>query len=128
MIAAGIGFASACGADDIVAAVEAAAREAGLAAFDIDCLCTAAFKAEAAALRGVAQKFKRPLSFLDENALVRRNGETATHSDRVAALTGLSSLAEAAALAGAGPRSHLLGPRVVRGLAACALAISEPSA
>ncbi|MCE9649035.1 MAG: cobalamin biosynthesis protein [Parvibaculum sp.] len=128
MIAAGIGFASACEAADIVAAVEAAAREAGLAAFDIDCLCTAAFKADATALHSVAEKFERPLTFLDESVLARRNGETATHSDRVAALTGLSSLAEAAALAGAGPRSHLLGPRVVHGLAACALAISESPA
>ncbi len=45
-----------------------------------------------------------------------------------AALTGLPSLAEAAALAAAGPGARLLGPRQsARGLATCALATPEPA-
>jgi cobalt-precorrin 5A hydrolase len=48
----------------------------------------------------------------------------ATRSDRVVALTGVPSLAEAAALAAAGPSSRLIAPRLVVGAATCALASS----
>jgi cobalt-precorrin 5A hydrolase len=43
----------------------------------------------------------------------------------VLALTGVPSVAEAAALAAAGPLAHLIGPRLVIGSATCALASSE---
>ena len=47
-----------------------------------------------------------------------------TRSERVLALMGVPSVAEAAALAAAGPASRLLGPRVAVGPATCALAIT----
>jgi cobalt-precorrin 5A hydrolase len=47
-----------------------------------------------------------------------------TRSERVLALTGVPSVAEAAALAAAGPASRLVGPRVAIGPATCALAVS----
>jgi cobalt-precorrin 5A hydrolase len=47
-----------------------------------------------------------------------------TRSARVLALTGVPSLAEAAALAAAGPAARLVAPRVAVGPATCALAIS----
>ena len=51
-----------------------------------------------------------------------------TRSERVLAVTGVPSLAEAAALAAAGPDARLLVRRVAVGPATCALAISgEPA-
>jgi len=49
---------------------------------------------------------------------------TETRSERVLALAGVPSVAEAAALAAAGPASRLISPRLVVGAATCALAAS----
>jgi hypothetical protein len=50
-----------------------------------------------------------------------------TRSERVLALTGVGSVAEAAALAAAGPSAKLISPRLVMGSATCALAASAPT-
>jgi cobalt-precorrin 5A hydrolase len=47
---------------------------------------------------------------------------TITHSPRVRALTGVPSVAEAAALALAGPAARLIVPRIVLDQVTCALA------
>ena len=51
----------------------------------------------------------------------------ATRSERVLALMGVPSVAEAAALAAAGPAARLISPRLVIGSATCALAASDPT-
>jgi hypothetical protein len=62
------------------------------------------------------------IAFLPLEALISRRLELLTHSSRVEALTGVGSVAEAAALAGAGPGSALLGPRIASARATCAIA------
>jgi cobalt-precorrin 5A hydrolase len=63
---------------------------------------------------------------LVSDADLKAAGErTETKSDRVLALMGVPSVAEAAALAVAGPSARLIGPRLVFGAATCALAASE---
>jgi cobalt-precorrin 5A hydrolase len=62
------------------------------------------------------------IAFLPLAALILRKRELLTHSPRVEALTGLGSVAEAAALVGAGPASALLGPRIANARATCAVA------
>ena len=52
-------------------------------------------------------------------------GRCVTRSQRVEALLGLPSLAEAAALAGAGPHSRLILARISEGGASCAVAMNE---
>jgi cobalt-precorrin 5A hydrolase len=59
-----------------------------------------------------------------EAALKAAGARVAARSDRVLALTGVPSLAEAAALAAAGPSSRLIASRLVVGAATCALASS----
>ena len=54
----------------------------------------------------------------------RRARACTTRSERVLAITGVPSVAEAAALAAAGPGARLLVPRVAVGPATCALAIA----
>jgi len=125
MIAAGVGFSNACEASDIIGAVRAAASEAGVGVGDIGLLCTMASKADAAALHAATLALKLPLTTFDTSTLAARNDDTLTRSERVAELTGLSSVAETSALAGAGTLSRLLGPRLIHGLATCAIAVSE---
>jgi hypothetical protein len=62
------------------------------------------------------------LVFLPLESLLTRRSDLLTHSARVKALTGVGSVAEAAALVGAGPGSVLLGPRIASARATCAIA------
>jgi cobalt-precorrin 5A hydrolase len=62
------------------------------------------------------------LMFLPLSTLLARKGEVLTKSPRVEAMTGVGSVAEAAALAGAGPGSVLVVPRVATGKYTCAIA------
>ena len=127
MIAAGIGFRKDCTTADIIAAISLALRQANLTMRDIDLLCTPAFKRPALEVAAVAETLDRPLAFIDLNALERRDAETLSRSSQVASRFGLSSVAETAALAGAGAASRLYGPRLIFGNATCALAHSELS-
>jgi cobalt-precorrin 5A hydrolase len=70
----------------------------------------------AAAARGV------PLLLISQADLEAASEATLTHSDRSMTAMNVHSVAEAAALAGAGPRSRLLGPRIAVGPVTCALA------
>jgi cobalamin biosynthesis protein CbiG len=73
-------------------------------------------------LHEAARILETTIAFLPREALVARNHELITRSPRVEALTGVGSVAEAAALVGAGPGSVLLGPRVASARATCAIA------
>jgi cobalt-precorrin 5A hydrolase len=61
---------------------------------------------------------------MPEAALKAAEPRALTRSERVVALTGLGSVAEAAALAGAGPVSRLVQPRIASANATCAIAVS----
>jgi cobalt-precorrin 5A hydrolase len=124
MIVAGVGCRRGTSAAEIETAIAAALAQAGLASHALDLLATAAFKGDepgivaAAAARGVE------LILIAQPDLERAGGR-ATHSRRVAELTGVGSVAEAAALAAGGPAARLVVPRLVIGPATCALARSE---
>jgi cobalt-precorrin 5A hydrolase len=124
MIVAGVGCRRGASAAEIEIAIAAALAQAGLASHALDLLATAAFKGDepgivaAAAARGV------DLILVAQPDLERAGGR-ATHSRRVAELTGIGSVAEAAALAAGGPAARLVVPRLVIGPATCALARSE---
>jgi len=62
------------------------------------------------------------LIYLSREALKAREVETRTRSQRADSLFGVASIAEAAALAGAGPGSVLIVPRIAGGGATCAVA------
>lgn len=87
-------------------------------------LCTLESKAEEQGLHEAARTLGVTLVFLPLEALKARKGAAPTHSPRVQAMFGVGSVAEAAALVGAGPGSRLLAPRVSTPYAACALAVS----
>ena len=73
----------------------------------------------AAAARGVL------LVLITQDALEEADLRTVTRSTRSMATLNVQSVAEAAALAAAGPNSRLLAPRVAVGPVTCALAEGE---
>ena len=57
--------------------------------------------------------------------VAERGGETLSWSAASVRATGVGSASEAAALAAAGPRARLVGPRLVVGRVTCAVAVTE---
>jgi cobalt-precorrin 5A hydrolase len=126
MMVAGIGCRRGTSADAIERAITAALVQAGLASRNIDLLATAAFKGDEPGITAVAAARGIRL-ILVAQADLEGVGNRATHSRRVAELTGVGSVAEAAALAAGGPAARLVLARIAVGPATCALAIAEPT-
>ena len=126
MMAAGIGCKRGAPASDIEAAIRTALARAQLGADTLDVIATIEAKGAEAGICAVAEKFGVALIVVPELELAAANGRVETHSERVAALAGVGSVAEAAALAAAGPASKLIVPRLIVGAATCALAASPP--
>ncbi|SDP23440.1 cobalamin biosynthesis protein [Afipia sp. GAS231] len=114
---AGIGFREAANISSLRSALISAGGTDGVIA-----LATAAEKAEAVALVALAAELHLPIRAITPDALAAV--ETKTRSERVVARFGTGSLAEAAALAAAGPTARLLGPRAASadGMATAAIA------
>jgi cobalt-precorrin 5A hydrolase len=120
-VAIGIGCKRGCSSEAIAALVErttAAASCAGAPA----ALFTHEAKKSEAGLAGAAKALGLPLVFLETEVLRQASLRAATNSPRVMEMFGLRSIAEAAALAGAGPSSVLLVARISDGGASCAIA------
>ena len=127
-VVAGVGFRAATRPEEIVALVHRALMEAGLGAGDLAALATAADRAGAPALHAAAASLGLPPIALDPAALRAVDARVVTRSSRITASRGIGSVAEAAALAGAGPQARLLLPRIASPGATCALAAAEESA
>jgi cobalt-precorrin 5A hydrolase len=126
MIAAGIGCKRGATASDIEAAIHAALASARIEADALDVIATIEAKSAEAGIRTAAAKLGVTLMVVPELELFAANGRVETHSERVAVLSGVGSVAEAAALAAAGPASTLIVPRLIVGAATCALAATPP--
>lgn len=115
MIVAGFGFRSGV---TLAALQDALARAGGPKG--VTHLATLAAKAEG--LQSLSQALDLPVLPLEQESL--RGIPTLTRSARIAALFGTGSVAEAAALAAAGPGGWLRGPRAISadGLATAAIA------
>ena len=104
MIVAGFGFR---GAATVASLRDALAQTGG----QPQALAAPHDKAEAACLIQLAQSLFLPILAIDPFAL--RAAATITQSPMVRAKRGTGSVAEAAALAGAGPGARLIGPRCI---------------
>ncbi|MGB6325487.1 MAG: cobalamin biosynthesis protein [Methylocella sp.] len=122
-VAIGIGCKRGCSSEAIVTLVERAIVAAAAACAGAPAaLFTHETKKSEAGLASAAKALGLPLVFLDGQVLRQASLRAATNSPRVMALFGLPSIAEAAALAGAGPSSVLLVARMSEGGASCAIA------
>lgn len=121
--AAGIGARRGVDAAVIIELVRGVAAAHGAPLSQVT-LCTLDSKADEPGIHEAAAALGVDLVFLPLEELKARRGAAPTHSPRVQAMFGVGSVAEAAALVGAGHGSRLLAPRVATPYAACALAIS----
>jgi cobalt-precorrin 5A hydrolase len=122
MIAIGIGCKSGVQAGDVVALIEDA-----LSRVEYDTIAglfTVAAKSLESGLAEAAVRLSLPLLFLPETALKNVACRTETRSERVVALFGVPSIAETAALVGAGEGARLILPRIRQGGVTCAIAKS----
>lgn len=115
MIVAGIGFRRDARLSSLLAALAAAGGLEHLAAAGgmagITALATSDAKATSPLARALTLHLGLPLRGIPAALLAAQ--ATLTHSPRIMAEIGAGSLAEAAALAAAGPGARLLGPRAV---------------
>ncbi len=127
MMVAGLGCRRGARAEDVAAAIAQALHGAGRQPADLARLATSATKAQEPGLRAAAAELGLSLDAVPQPALLAAAPGCLSHSARVMAEAGVPSLAEAAALASAGPGARLLGPRVAAGrTATCALAETTP--
>lgn len=124
MIVAGIGCRRGASAQDVEAALSAALNDAGTLARAVDAIATSTAKANEAGIVEVARARGIKFIAVAQTELEAAAARGVTKSVRALALTGVPSVAEAAALAAAGPAARLLVPRVAVGMATCALALS----
>jgi cobalt-precorrin 5A hydrolase len=125
MIVAGIGCRKGASAREIGAAISAALSRAGLRAEVLDVVAAPAMKNSEPGIAAAAHDLGVPLVLVPQTELEAAGARTLTRSERVVALMGVPSAAEAAALAAGGPAARLLAPRTAVGPATCALATSE---
>jgi cobalt-precorrin 5A hydrolase len=118
VMVAGIGCRAGVSAEQVESALAAALGPGR----SLSCIATPTAKGHepgiiaAAAARGV------PLVLISRSDLEAASAATLTHSEHSIAAMNVPSVAEAAALAGAGPASRLVGPRIAVGPVTCALA------
>lgn len=124
MIVAGVGFSSQCSAEELADLVRRAQTTAGL---DARALATAAWKADAASLKAAADILALPILAVERAQLAAADSCVLTESAASRTAADVGSVAEAAALAAAGPRARLLLPRIASAHATCALSQGEPS-
>ncbi len=124
MIVAGVGCRRGAPASDIEAAIRAALARANVSADALDAVATMASKSAEAGIRAAAKKLGVAFVPVSDAEIKAAGDRTETRSARVLALIGVPAVAEAAALAAAGPAARLISPRLAIGAATCALAAS----
>jgi cobalt-precorrin 5A hydrolase len=122
MIVAGVGCRKGAQAGEIQAAITAAFARAGVAASELRLIATSAAKGGEPGIVAAASAIGVPLVLIATGDLTAAGVRATTRSERVIALAGVPSVAEAAALAAAGPVARLVLPRIAVGPATCALA------
>lgn len=121
MIVAGFGCRPGAVADDFLSAL---AEALDVARCDVSALACVAFPHFRAA-EAATTLWDLPVAIIDQSALEQACLRAETHSARTFAHSGLTSVAESAALAAAGPGSRLLVRRISAGSVTCAIAIGE---
>jgi cobalt-precorrin 5A hydrolase len=120
LLAVGIGCRSGCPPEAIAALVRRALDAVG--GVEPAALFTSVDKQGEAGIAAASVALALPLVYLPRAVLAAAAPGAVTRSERVVALFGVPSIAETAALAGAGPGSALIVPRMAADGATCAVA------
>ena len=127
VIVAGVGCRKAISAAQVESAIDSALLHNGLAAHQLERIAVPAVKGAEAGIVAAAAARGVPLMLITQNALEAADVHTLTRSTRSMDTLNVHSVAEAAALAAAGPGARLLAPRIAVGPVTCALAEGENS-
>ena len=127
VIAAGIGCRKAISAAQIETALQTVLRHHALADTRLALIAAPEAKGMEAGLQAAAAARGLLLRLIPQSLLEAANPRTLTRSARSMAAMNVHSVAEAAALAAAGPHARLLAPRIVVGPVTCALAEGDIS-
>jgi cobalt-precorrin 5A hydrolase len=122
LIAAGIGLRPGTDEAAIRACLDLALNRLALVPADLGCLATVSARVAEPGLAALSARLGLPLVGLPDEALAGMDAGCATRSTRVVALYGVGSVAEASALAAAGPGAELILPRIALGRVTCAVA------
>jgi cobalt-precorrin 5A hydrolase len=122
MIVAGVGFRRSVAAEEIVALVEQALERAALAREALTELATIEALADLPAFAEAARRLAIAAIKVEAQALSVAGPRVRTQSARSLTAHGVGSVAEAAALAAAGPGANLILERIASSSATCALA------
>jgi cobalt-precorrin 5A hydrolase len=125
VIVAGVGCRKAISAAQVESAIEVALLHNRLSGHKLERIAVPAVKGTEAGLVAAAAARGVPLVLIAQDALEAADARTLTRSARSMDTFNVHSVAEAAALAAAGPGARLLAPRVAVGPVTCALAEGE---
>jgi len=125
MIVAGFGCRPGAAALDFDAALDLALRAAGCPRDTLSVVALPYFRKDEAGIAAALIAWRIDATVIDRPTLEQACLRAETHSALAKIHTGLSSVAESAALAAAGPRSRLLARRVSAGGVTCAIAFGE---
>ncbi|RDJ25135.1 precorrin methylase [Bosea caraganae] len=123
-VVAGIGLRPGTSEADILACLDGALAAANISAETVRRFATLASRLREPGIVAAAQARNAELVAIPDEALKGFEASCATRSTRIAALYGVGSVAEAAALAAAGPGAELIQPRIATARVTCALARS----
>jgi cobalt-precorrin 5A hydrolase len=121
MIIAGVGCRRGASAREIEAAIAHALARSNLAPSALGMIATSQGKADEVGIVGAAATLGVQLALIAPEELAIASAKAATKSERVRELIGVTSVAEAAALAAGGANARLLATRIVVGPVTCAL-------
>ena len=120
----GLGFRSVATVDDLLAVARTALDKAGLSATDLTAVASIDGKANSSSLQQLVAGLGVPLVLFDAAVLAAQASRLQSPSTAVVAAIGVPSVAEAAALAAAGPSARLLVSKIISPVATAAIARS----
>jgi cobalt-precorrin 5A hydrolase / precorrin-3B C17-methyltransferase len=108
--------------DSVIALIQSICAEKHLATASIACIASVDLKSDETAILAAAQHFGVPLRFFSATELAQETSRLKNPSEIVEREVGVAGVAEAAALAAAGPQSELLVEKTKGDRATCAIA------
>lgn len=120
--ALGVGCARYCPPDELVALTRQTLAENGISVFEIACIHSVDLKSDEAAIHALAANLEVPVAFYPVETLEALTPRLANPSDVVFSEIGCHGVAEAAAMASAGPEAQLTVEKHKSANATCALA------
>lgn len=124
VLALGVGSERDASPEELSSLVADTLAQSGLAAGAIACVASIDLKMDEPAVTALAEQLRVPARFFAAAALVRLSDRLPNPSDVVAQAVGTPGVAEAAALAAAGPHGMLIVPKRKGARTTCAIAFS----